>query len=151
MSNIDESSPKMNPEVIKDLDQTLSLDQDEDHNLIIDEKEETEQDIKCDQPSASPRTTATSLPSVKSEQSESSRPEKPATQLLLQPGDLAWARLGSAPFWPCVVSWNLDPKISNDEKCGDKEHLVQVRFHQILGIVHTRCPDLSRGRVAMIL
>ncbi len=133
MSNISESSPKMNPKVIKD--QTMSIDQDED--LVIDEIGQSSQDeitsssmeesdkvvhadVSQSTASSSPRTRTTS-PS-----SEASRSEKATPQLQLQPGDLAWARLGSAPFWPCVVTGNnVDSKMGNNEK----EYLVQVRSH----------------------
>ena len=27
---------------------------------------------------------------------------------IMEPGDLAWARLGTAPFWPCIITRDLD-------------------------------------------
>lgn len=134
MSNISESRPKMNPVEIN----PLSVDQDEDlvneqssqediNQVHIEDSDEAVMPVTTTSPS--PRTTTSSPTSMKSELSEGSRPEKAAGQLELQPGDLAWARLGSAPFWPCIVTCNVEPKMtSRVEKSGDKEYLVQVIF-----------------------
>jgi hypothetical protein len=43
-------------------------------------------------------------------------------------GDLAWARLGSAPFWPCIVlsETEVDPNMLSQESEKDKTFFVQV-------------------------
>ncbi len=57
------------------------------------------------------------------------KPAKPNYDVM-KPGDLAWARLGSAPFWPCIITCDLDLKKSTDQASGTaKEYLVQVTKH----------------------
>ncbi len=43
-------------------------------------------------------------------------------------GDLAWARLGSAPFWPCIVlsETEVNPNMLSQENEKDKTFFVQV-------------------------
>ena len=52
------------------------------------------------------------------------------------PGDLAWARLGVAPYWPCTITLDPDQEIhSNVSMKGKKAHReyhVQVSFHFLL-------------------
>ena len=42
---------------------------------------------------------------------------------MFNPGDLAWARLGVAPYWPCTITLDPDQKIhSNVSLRGKKPH-----------------------------
>jgi len=51
------------------------------------------------------------------------------------PGDLAWARLGVAPYWPCTIT--LDPvqeihsNVSMKGKKAHREYHVQVGIHPL--------------------
>ena len=51
---------------------------------------------------------------------------------MFNPGDLAWARLGVAPYWPCTITLDPDQKIhSNVSLRGKKPHReyhVQVNW-----------------------
>ena len=65
-------------------------------------------------------------PSTNSNTDGVTKPSKPAYEIM-KPGDLAWARLGSAPFWPCIIARDLDfKKDSNSTHDTGKEYLVQV-------------------------
>jgi hypothetical protein len=52
----------------------------------------------------------------------------PMKKVVFLSGDLAWARLGSAPFWPCIVlsETEVNPNISSQESEKDKTFFVQV-------------------------
>jgi hypothetical protein len=52
----------------------------------------------------------------------------PMKKVVFLSGDLAWARLGSAPFWPCIVlsETEVDPNMLSQESEKDKTFFVQV-------------------------
>ncbi len=54
----------------------------------------------------------------------------PMKKVVFLSGDLAWARLGSAPFWPCIVlsETEVDPNMLSQENEKDKTFFVQVTF-----------------------
>ena len=71
---------------------------------------------------------------------------------IMEPGDLAWARLGTAPFWPCIITRDLDLHRERDLPSEtSREFRVQVNKNikikiksAELGVIH-KLRNAARG------
>ena len=69
---------------------------------------------------------------------------------MFNPGDLAWARLGVAPYWPCTITLDPDQKIhSNVSLRGKKPHReyhVQVHWIKLKVALGSQYTTVRRHR-----